>query len=685
MKYIKRNNNQIVTFKKWNLKGYSVFNSLKKTIRIGVLLAVYLRFANHNEVFAQISPDSSYQHIDLEEIDITSDEYTETCSAFSRVVAVIRKPEIEQAPVTSLNELLEYASNIDIRQRGANGIQADISIRGGTFDQALVLLNGINISDPQTGHHHLNIPIDLSSIERIEILKGPGAWKFGPGAFSGAINIITGVSEKDYVEAGAEAGQYAYNKEKVNAGFKSGKTAHIVSGMFSSTTGYTNNTDNNQLSLYYMGTLQGEKGITSVQAGYSDKSFGANSFYTAKYPNQFEELQTYFASASYDVKFKHLQVEPRAYFRRSNDRFLLFRDTPGLYSNYHTSDVFGFNTIASYFHPKSAVTLAGIESRTESIFSNSLGEITTNPIASPVNDTIMLNRFHSRTNLSAFLGHKRFFNHFMINVGANITYNTDIEKKVFFFPGIDLSYAINNRISIFASANKTMRMPTYTDLYYQGPNNIGNPALLPEEAIGYEIGVKHASDVFNGNITLFHMHGENLIDWVKEIVDEPWETVNFAIINTTGAELSASANFLKLIPGQSFLHGLSVQYTFIDQQKAKQSLISHYALNYLRHRVDASLRHALIGNIYVTWHLAYQNRNGQYEKIVDGESAGLVDYSPFFTTDVKIFWQYRGWQISGSVNNLFDVQYFDIGNVPQPGRWFRLGLSKKISFKTTIN
>ncbi|MCF8360528.1 MAG: TonB-dependent receptor [Prolixibacteraceae bacterium] len=681
MKHNKKANNQFVTFKKWNSKGYSVFNSLKKTIRIGVLLAVYLRFANHNEVFAQETPDSSYQHIDLEEIDITSDEYAETYSALSRVVAVIRKHEIEQAPVSSVNELLEYASNIDIRQRGANGIQADISIRGGTFDQALVLLNGINISDPQTGHHHLNIPIDLSSIERVEILKGPGAWKFGPGAFSGAINIITGVSEKNYIEAGAEVGQYAYSKEKVNAGFNAGRTAHFVSGMYSSTAGYTANTDNNQLNVYYTGSIKGKRGTTSIQAGYSDKSFGANSFYTAKYPNQYEELQTHFASASHNLKLKQLRIEPRLYFQRSNDRFLLFRDNPGLYSNYHTSDVFGFNSIASYFHAKGAVTLVGIESRTESIYSNSLGEITTDPIASPVNDTIILNRFHSRTNLSAFFGHKRFFNNFMINAGINVTYNTDIEKKLFVFPGIDMSYTINNRIAVFASANKTMRMPTYTDLYYQGPNNIGNPDLLPEEATGYEMGLKHSSDIFKGKITLFYMHSNNLIDWVKAKTDDPWETVNYAIINTSGAEVSASTNFLKLIPGQTILQGLTIQYTFIDQQKAEKKLISHYTLNYLRHRIDASIRHAIIRNVYVTWHIAYQNRNGQYEKFVDGKSAGLVGYSPFFTTDLKVYWKYKGWQLSGRINNIFDVKYYDIGNVPQPGRWIRFGFSKKFSFK----
>jgi iron complex outermembrane receptor protein len=381
------------------------------------------------------------------------------------------------------------------------------------------------------------------------------------------------------------------------------------------------------------------------------------------------------------IKFKSFHFEPRAYYRRNNDRFLLFRDNPGLYNNYHTSDVLGLNMITTCFHNENAVTMAGIESRTETIYSNSLGETAVNPVASPVNDTIILNRYHSRTNFSAFLVHKHYFNKLMINAGVNITYNTDIEKKVFVFPGIDMSYALNKRMSLFASANKTMRMPTYTDLYYQGPNNIGNPGLLPEEALGFDLGLKHTAGFFKSNFTLFYMHGKNLIDWVKEEADDPWKTVNYTGLNTAGAEISATVNMIKLIPGQSFFQHANIQYTFIDQQKAKQNLISHYTLNYLRHRVDASIRHAIIRNVYVTWHIAYQNRNGQYEKFVDGESAGLVGYSPFFTTDLKVYLKYKGWQLSGRINNIFDVQYYDIGNVPQPGRWIRFGFSKKINFK----
>ncbi|MBN1926233.1 MAG: TonB-dependent receptor [Prolixibacteraceae bacterium] len=670
---------QTITFRRWNSKSYSVFNSLKRAIRIGVLLMVYLRFANYTVVFAQETPDTSYQRIELDEIDIVS-EHSETTSALSRVVAVITKAEIEQASVSSINELLEYASNIDIRQRGTSGIQADISIRGGTFDQSLVLLNGINISDPQTGHHQLNIPVDLSAIKRIEILKGPGAWKFGPGAFSGAINIITDIAKADYIEAGVDFGQYAYNKEKINSGFRLGNTAHILSGMYSSTKGYTENTDNRQATLYYMTKLHTKKGEASLQAGYSDKSFGANSFYTAKYPNQYEEVQTSFASVSYNARVKKIYFEPAAYFRMANDRFLLFRDAPGLYSNYHTTHVFGLKGTSTWFHNLNSITIVGIDSRTESIFSNSLGEVAEEPVYSPVNDTILLDHYHSRTTFSAFIGHKRYFSSLMVNAGLNVTYNSDIVSRVFFFPGIDLNYSFNKELSLFASVNKTMRMPTFTDLYYRGPNNTGNPALLPEEAMGYELGLKYISDVITGNAAVFYTQGKNLIDWVKNNVEDPWRTENYSTLNTLGAEASLKFNLYKMLPGQSFFKQVNVQYTHLDQQKPETDIISNYSLNYLRHRIDITVLHSVIKNVYVNWHFAYQDRNGQYEKIVKGQSLGLVDFEPFFTTDFKIYWEFKGWQASCSINNLFDVDYYDIGNVPQPGRWVRFGLFKKLHF-----
>jgi iron complex outermembrane receptor protein len=669
-----------VTFRKWDNTNYAVFNSLKKVVRIGTLSAAYLLFANPDVATAQDADTTVSRNYDLEAIDVTSEELPESYSDISRVVVSINQKEIEQAAVASVDELIEYASNIDIRQRGTNGMQSDISIRGGSFDQTLILLNGMNITDPQTGHHNLNLPIDLSSVQRIEILKGPGSWKFGPGAFSGAINIVTSPSEQSYIRAQAEYGQHNLNKEQISGGFNIKNTGHLISAQRSASDGYIDNTDFKNRSVYYHGNRTGKTSEFNIQAGATDRAFGANNFYTAAYPNQYEEIQTYFGAASFKVKSRNFQITPRAYFRRNNDRFLLFRDNPPAYSNFHTTNVWGGNLLVNYFHGTLGTTTIGIDARNEQIFSNNLGVETDDPIYSPVNDTILLDKYHNRTNYSVFAGHKRYFDKLMINAGINFTHNTDIEKKIFIYPGVDIAYQANKNLSLFASVNKTMRMPTFTDLYYTSPNNLGNPALLPEEAIGYDLGIKFNNHFLSSSLTGFITQGSNMIDWVRETTEDKWRTINYTELNTTGIELNATINFKTLIESQNILNNAKIAYTYIDQQQLESNLISNYALNYLKHRFDFNLSHHIWQNIKANWHVAYQDRNGQFEKFVDQSSVGMRDYEPFWTVDLKIGWQQYGWNIYAEAKNLFDTPYYDFGNIPQPGRWLKIGLAKTIKF-----
>lgn len=670
-------------FRKWSSKGYSVFNSLKREVVIGSLMIAYLLFADVSAAQTQDDSTKVAKSYDLETIDVNSDELPEAYSEISRVVITITKSEIERASVSNLNELLEYATNVDIRQRGTNGIQADISIRGGSFDQVLVLLNGVNITDPQTGHHNLNLPIDLAVIQKVEVLKGPGAWKFGPGAFSGAINIVTKVENDPFLNVSVEAGQYGYNTEKISGTFGLKKTAHLFSVNRSSSEGYISNTDYNFKNVFYQGVLNTESSKFSLQAGATDKGFGANSFYTAMYPNQYEEVQTYFTSLDAKIQLKKLQLAPKAYYRRNNDRFVLFRENPASWytlDNFHTSDVYGVNLLTNYIHGTFGTTTIGVDSRTELIRSNKLGEETNQTIYSPVNDTILLNRRHSRTNFSIFAGHKHYFNRLMVNLGVNLTHNTDLKSQWFLYPGIDMNYDFNENSSLFGSVNKTMRMPTYTDLYYSGPSNEGNPNLLPESAMGFELGYNFQNTFLKSSFTAFYMLGENMIDWVKEPEAAKWKTINYTELNTLGFELSVKANFEELFGDQQFLKSAKFNYTNMYQNKLNSDWVSNYSLNYLKHRVDFSIVHNLWKNLGASWQFAFQDRNGQFEKIVDKTSLGFVDYDPFITADVKVYWQKNNWNIYTSINNIFGVEYYDFGNVPQPGRWIKMGISKRIDF-----
>ena len=186
----KKQKNAKIVFRRWTRTSYAVFSSLGKTVKIGVLGVGMLGLC-HQPVLAQKESDTlgmSTKHLDDV---VISGERPEAFQPIVEVVAVLTQKDVERAAVQNLSDLLTYLQGVDVRSRNREGVQADISLRGGTFDQVAILLNGINFTDPQTGHFNLNLPIDLQSIERIEILQGPGAWSAGNIAFSGAINIVT--------------------------------------------------------------------------------------------------------------------------------------------------------------------------------------------------------------------------------------------------------------------------------------------------------------------------------------------------------------------------------------------------------------------------------------------------------------------------------------------------------------
>ena len=179
-----------LTFRRWRRKNYAVFSTIKIIILISVLSVAYFQSKPAGYI-SEKQDTSSVKSEYIEEIEVHGLRSPDIYSRESRLVEVITRQKIGSLPAENINSLLKYISGVDVRQRGAEGIQTDISLRGGTFDQVMVLLNGINITDSQTGHHNFNLPVSLQQVERIEVLKGPASRIYGPNAFSGAINIVT--------------------------------------------------------------------------------------------------------------------------------------------------------------------------------------------------------------------------------------------------------------------------------------------------------------------------------------------------------------------------------------------------------------------------------------------------------------------------------------------------------------
>ncbi len=662
-------------------------------------------------------PDSLI-HRELDEVVVSAQRTPVLRSEAMRSIQVIDHEQIRGSSAHDLVGLLAAVRSVDIRSRGTFGMQADVSIRGGTFDQTLVLLNGVNITDPQTGHHNLNVPVDLQSIERIEILHGSGARIFGPNAFNGAINIITKEPGDANLNASLSGGQHRFGSAGLSTGFSSGPVNHHLSLSGMTSDGFIDNTDFRTGNLFYRSRLAMLNGTLDLQGGYNEKAFGANSFYTPRFPDQFEHTRTGFASLRW-LPGGSIRLTPSVYWRRHHDRFELFRhEAPEWYTghNYHRTDIVGASL--NWVHVGALGTSsAGLDYRYEHIFSNVLGEELTQPVRISHEDDAFFTHSYSRNGISLMLEHSFTHGPFSLAAGTLIYTNSDLDDPFTLFPGIDAGWQFHNQWRWYASANRTLRLPTFTDLFYSGPDNLGNPLLVPEEAVSLESGVKGTWRFVQFETAVFRRWGTNMIDWVRRPQDDVWRSDNLTEVTLTGFEagatvvlgslyssrtstrsssshsaarptdrLSSSGSTDQTLSSRSSARStthsadrlISVQYARIHAGKSSGDFISNYALDYLRHKVDIVLAMPITNRTGVHTTAIWQDRAGSFLLYEDGEFTEIRDYEPFWRFNLKLYYDIGPTRFFGEASNLLDVRHADIGNVPQPGRWLRGGIEIEI-------
>jgi vitamin B12 transporter len=664
-------------FKKWTRKRYSVFATMRKVVNISVLTVTYFLSAPVTAVSIPADTTDIKMEYDLEEIEVTASRVPVLFSQVARVLSVIEAKDIEQMPAESVQDLLEYMAGVDIRQRGAEGVQADISIRGGTFDQTLILLNGMNITDPQTGHHNLNLPVSLSQIERIEILEGPAARVYGPNAFSGAINIITKKPQSESISAQFSAGSFNYMNTSLSGSLRTGKLSHLIAASRKSSSGYTENTDFKNSNIYYSGEHISGAGKLFYQGGIAEKSFGANSFYTPKYPNQFEEVQIFMGSLRFESKTQ-LNLTPSIYWRRHADKFMLFRENPPDWyknHNFHRTDSWGAD-LNSWFVWKGGKTSLGAGYRSESILSNVLGMPMAEAITFPGKE-VFYTHSKDRVIASVFAEHSFLLEKWRLTAGLMANHISDNEEGINFFPGFELSYQVFQPLKMIASWNTSLRMPTFTDLYYKGPTNLGNPDLKPERSAALEGGFKLNNKFVKGHLVLFYRKGNNLIDWIKTNDDELWKSMNHTEIRSRGIQVNLlyfpSLHLSSKMPERIELSGM-----YNRQNKEESPYISYYVLDNLRYKFVASVTQPLINRVSLNLNAVYQNREGTFTFYGGVGNTYEKEYSPFWTVDAKLTCDIHPFKLFVSANNLLNRQYYDIENVIQPGRWIKAGVSLNI-------
>ncbi|MBE6269384.1 MAG: TonB-dependent receptor [Prevotella ruminicola] len=684
---------QRLVFRHFGNKGYSLFSCLGREVVCSVLSVSTLTYASAesvstNPVVTDSTAMTTAREMMLDEVSVTGSRAPLTKSQAARMVTVLDRQQIAQAPVQSINDLLKYAVGVDVRQRGPIGAQTDISIRGGNNEQITILLNGINICDPQTGHNAFDFPVDISDIVRIEVLEGPAGRVYGTSSLVGAINIVTTPSarkdegeRRKEIALHAEGGSYGY----ANVGGRvalNGKTSYSLSANYTRSDGYSRNkagslnADYKSGKAFYQGNYSDEQVNVDWHAGLSVRDFGSNTFYGAKWDDQFEHTLKTYTAVSAENKQGFLHLKPTIYWNRSMDRFELFRDAPDIYPfNYHRTDVYGVN-LNGHFDWALGRTAIGAELRNEDLVSGNLGE--------PLSRTHHIHGTDrdyeyglNRTNISFVLEHNILLERFTLSAGLVAVKNSWNEMNMRLYPGIDASYRIGNNWKVYASYNTSLRMPSVTELYYSVGGHKADKHLKPEELAAWEGGVKYSTYALEGSVSVYRNHCKNLIDWIRrsDDPDAPWESVNFTEVNATGIEASMALNLQELMPAQSVLKKLNVAYSYIDQDKVETDGIqSQYTLEYLRHKLVASLQTHLWQHLDMDLYYRLQDRTGTYTN-ADGQ---IKDYEPYGVVDARLSWNAPTYKLYVEANNLLDKKYVDYGNVEQPGHWLIAGINIKL-------
>ncbi|MGC8803505.1 MAG: TonB-dependent receptor plug domain-containing protein [Bacteroidales bacterium] len=666
---------RMVHFRQWANKKYAVFNSMHRVIKICTLALAYSLVTSPKQGKAQEVDTTQSKVTAIDEVTVQASLLELKSAEMGRQIEVITVSQLQMAPVSSLDELLRFLPNIETQSRGAFGTQADFSLRGANFSQMLVLIDGHKINDPVTGHFNSNIPIATSEIERIEVIYGPASSEFGPDAMGGVVNIVTKTfTRKSTSKQFSTTGKVLYGEHNLISAdpgvFQSWDKLAVSAGvLFNKSDGNPlasgrKNYFNNQT---YSGSLAYQlspKIFVAYRYGYDFRDFNAQWYYsTSRADSAFEKV----------VRNRHqLQLVHEAGIHKTmlsgsylttDDKFVF--NSRSMANN---STSFGLARLTHQIaFSEQFNVLVGTEYNQRAIESNNRGN-------------------HNLWHGAAFLlASYKPISQLVVNPSMRADY--DEWNKFYWLPQISVSYAVSKQAIVRAAAGKALRVPDYTELYYNNfvafvnPNNrLGNPQLKAESAWNYEVGtdIRILPSLWFST-TLFYRQTQNQIDYIAvnsstitdltNLVPDTtyWRAFNNSKVNTLGvdARLTYQWRLASFVQSQ-FTIGYS--YTDIDVNSNARPL---YLLLHSKHLLSASLSlklyQALLnltGNYRVRESSQYVASIDRYLKKSYAVWNAALDY-PVLKNNLYV---------NLSVHNLFDMQYSDFLGAEMPGRWIAGGI-----------
>jgi iron complex outermembrane receptor protein len=572
----------------------------------------------------------------MPQVVVTSSKFALSPAEMNRSVVVIDSSLLSASSPASIDEALQTFTTTELRRRGTLGVQTDIGIRGSTFSQQAILLNGIRINDPQTAHHNFDIPISMDAVKQIEIIRGPSSSHFGPDASGGIVNIITS-NEHPGTTVGISGGAFGYRGGDLSAGFTAGTISSLNSLHYERSDGYRYDTEAENFSFMTSNSVQVNETQLHLLSGYSSKDFGAFDFYSpgSNIPSH-EKTESIVNTLGIDFSSYGWNFTSHVSYRHHFDHFVFTINNPSLSNNVHNTNVYIADLNGSRALTPELLLTSSAEMTTDNINSTNLG-------------------IHSRT-YGAFSSVIRWIPlpSFSLDAGFRADAHSDYGTQ--FHPILNAGYFVFDHAKIYVSAGTSFRSPSYTDLYYRDPKTVGNINLKPERGSSIESGIfLQPYSAWTVQVSGFYRHQNNLIDYIQDVVtygDSLFHADNFTESTTRGLEFQSSW----FNTGTAlFLKNIFIGYTYLASDVNRKSAIAtRYSLTHPDHQLNGALLFEFPSEVWVTIGGVFLGRKH------------APDQSNF---DLTVKKNIHPFDVILKATNLFNRPYQEIPGIPLPGRW----------------
>ena len=647
---------QTFCFRRWSRRGWSAFASMHRCVTIGVLsFGMSILLLATNEASAR-STDSlgEFRSLRIAEVGISASQSAPMRNALSQTPLFDRKAEAA-APVQTLEAALRLAPSVDIRERGGKGTQADISVRGGSPDQTMVLLNGIDFTDARTGHQSHSLPVDLDCVSAVELVDGvPGV-----GAFAGAVNVRTAPLHPTYLRFEGSGGQYGYAYGNLSGAVTGKRLSLFAAGSYRRSDGYMHNTDFDTYNAFVRATCDaGRGGFFDAQAGWQRRAFGSNGFYAPYNPEQWERTSTALASLRWTKRAGVYALGASVSYRRNFDRYDWTR---GEAMNRHVTDNVGARLWIDRDWAAGTTSLGG-DYAYNHIYSTNLGE----PLPHSHGD---YTRAAARHTGNVWVRHGKRWRRFELNASAGASVTPYGASALW---SLSAGYAPLDGLHIGAGVFQSMRLPTFTDLYYTSPAQINNLGLTPERAVTCRLGADYAKNGWRVGVQGYYRAGRDIIDWVwREDMGDKWHSEQTSRLDTYGVEFSGGYS-----AGKGFLRRVALLYGYTATDR-NADIVAKSAMDFMRHKAALSVGVHFLRRVSLTLTGSVYDRNGNYTHYPvpgDPSQTEIRDYRPYFLLDGRLAWEKGVCRLYIDAANIADTRYCDIGGIRSPGAWITGGV-----------